>query len=123
MLAVLDARDAALLQHRVKLRDQVPGPRVGDWIEWPGGERGRLTYRWGDSIQTTCRGGGPGSFYLGNGFCTYSGSLDPAVKLEQLEEAGSAPGPAWFFHHDFPEAGAGIEVEIPCRIFLLREKP
>jgi hypothetical protein len=85
----------------------------------------RFTHDWGDSIQTTvgakhpCHG--DASFYLSDGYASFSGSLDPAINKARLRDTGEMlEGSFWFFHHNFAGAGRGVYFRIPCRVFELR---
>jgi hypothetical protein len=122
-----DDRDREILAERERLFNQVPGPRVGDFLRVPDSEGMlRFTHDWGDSIQTTVRAKHPchgdASFYLSDGYASFSGSLDPAIdkaKLRQTEE--TMPGSFWFFHHNFAGAERGVYFSIPCRVFEIVE--
>jgi hypothetical protein len=116
-----DERDATILAQRTESWDKRPGPRVGDFVQFPDGYVGRFTHDWGDAIQTTCRQfPGDVSFYFGDGYCSYSGALDPAVSKTRLEHTGcTARGVVWFFHHDLSRAHNGVKAEIPCRVYKL----
>lgn len=117
-----DARDAEILAARIAAWDGVDGPRVGDFVEMPGGEVRRFTHDWGDAIQTTCGVMHPcandASFYFGGTYMSFSGSLDPALPKAKLRDTGKVrQGRAWFFHHDHMTAHNGVHVEVPCRVY------
>jgi hypothetical protein len=116
-----DDRDREILKEREQLFNDVQGPRVGDFLRVPNGML-RLTHDWGDSIQTTVSAKHPchgdASFYLSDGYASFSGSLDPAIPKDSLRDTGeTAEGSFWFFHHDFAGADRGVHFRIPCRIF------
>jgi len=118
-----DARDAEILAKREQLFNRQQGPRVGDFLRVADGIR-RFTHDWGDGIQTTvgknhpCNG--DSSFYLGEGYASFSGSLDPAIEKTKLRDTGETlEGSFWFFHHDFWGADCGVNFKIPCRVFEL----
>lgn len=117
-------RDAAILERNAAARDRIEGPRVGDFVVFADGSRGRFTYDWGNGIQTTVRpkrGGyefGAGSFYLGPDGVSYSGALDPMIPKAQLADTGeTALGAFWFFHRDWACAHSAVYVEAPCRVY------
>ncbi len=116
-----DERDAAILRKREESFNRVDGPRVGDFLRTPDGVL-RFTHDWGDSIQTTVRAKHPcygdASFYLSDGYASFSGSLDPAIDKSLLRDTGETmPGSFWFFHHDVAGAGRGVYCTMPCRLF------
>lgn len=122
--AVLDERDAAILAERTVAYDQTPGPRDGDFVSFADNVTRRISYIWRDengtplSIQTS----DGGSYYLGNGYVSMSGSLYSGVKpdtLTQSEEQRN--GSIWFFHHDWWTAGNGIDAIMPFRVFRCSE--
>ena len=114
-----DARDEELVLARVKLRDAIPGPRVGDFVRMPDGRIERFTYDWGTDIQTTSQGFGEGSHYLTReGVASYSGALDEALPKGCLEEQlDCLMGNFWIFHRDISAAHNGVTFSIPCRLF------
>jgi hypothetical protein len=115
----IDERDREILADRQAAYERRPGPRVGDWVLMPDGSARRFTYDWGDGLQTTCGDGDAGSFYIGDGYLSYSGTLDHTIPRERLRECpGDAlPGRVWFFHHDWHRADNGVHFEIPFRVF------
>ena len=59
-----------------------------------------------------------GSFYLGNGYMSYSGGLDPAIDKNLLiETAELREGSCWFFHHNESMAHNGVQAIIQCRVY------
>ena len=116
-----DGKDYEILDHRLSKWNENKGPRVGDWCLMLDGTERRFTHDWGDSIQTTYSKQGGGSFYLGDGYMSYSGSLDPAIQKDCFQltrETRNAR--VWFFHHDFWGAGRGVEFTVPCRVYQQR---
>jgi len=104
------------------------GPRVGDFLRlWEGSgdcpahryEFTRFTHDWSDSIQS---GGENGSFWWGGEYCSYSGGLDGGCpKSDLIDTASFRQGRVWFFSDNYACANNGVDVEIPCRVFKLRE--
>lgn len=116
-----DAKDAEILAVRETAFNQVTGPRVGDFLKTADGFL-RFTHDWGESIQTTvgpkhpCHG--DSSFYLGNGFADFSGSLDRAIDKTLLRDTGETmEGSFWFFHHNHACAENGVYFRMACRVF------
>ncbi|HEY2530256.1 MAG TPA: hypothetical protein VGJ20_20360 [Xanthobacteraceae bacterium] len=121
---LLDAIDGTILAERTLKRSARSGPRVGDFIHMLDGTLRRFTYHWGDGMQTTYRWRdtgevGTGSFYLDrSGDVSYSGSLDDAIPLSQIEQTDEQKeGVFWFFHHNESRAHNGVDVKVPCRVF------
>lgn len=112
----LDEKDQEVLAVAVKARDAQEGPRIGDFVLFPGGQLERFSHEWSDGIQTSPGG----SFYLGkqgNGSLS-CGGLNPAIHKGTLElTVAILPGSFWFFHHGVAGAGRGVYFEIPCRVF------
>lgn len=112
-----DEKDAFLLAEKIRLREKIPGPRIGDYVFLKNGSLHRFTHEWDESIQTAPAGNG--SFYLGNGYASYSGGLDPAIPKDKLEliPYQEMNGRFWFFHHDIRAAHQGVNCEIKCRLY------
>lgn len=121
MNQISDAIDGAILAERSFCYGAKAGPRVGDWVEMLDGSVRRFTHDWGDEIQTTSGsewGRGDQSFYLGKGYCSFSGSLDRAIPKGQLVDAGEQrQGSVWFFHHNETRAHNGVRASMPFRVF------
>jgi hypothetical protein len=116
-----DERDEEILRAREAIFNRVAGPRVGDFLRTADGVL-RFTHDWGDSIQTTVRAKHPcygdASFYLSDGYASFSGSLDPAIDKKILIDTGETmPGSFWFFHHDHAGAERGVSCSMICRVF------
>lgn len=113
MRPVFDEKDAIILSKRTQLWNERKGPRVGDYIRLLSGECERFTYPCPDGLQT-----GLGSFYLGSGYSSYSGSLNPLVSFDKIQDTGDImDGIFWFFHHDMHCAHNGVDVKVPCRVY------
>lgn len=125
MRLTFDERDAEILHKRETAFNLVSGPRVGDFLRTADGML-RFTHDWGDSIQTTVRAKHPcygdASFYLSEGYASFSGSLDPAIDKKSLRDTGEImQGSFWFFHHDSAGADRGVSCAIACRVFEIAE--
>lgn len=110
-----DETDHELLDKRVKARDAIIGPRLGDYVLFNDGIYGRFCHDWGEDIQW-CPGG---SFHLfSGGGCSYSGGLNSAILKSGLKPIDKTKlGSFWFFHHDLAGASRGVYFKIPCRVF------
>lgn len=116
----LDERDRAILAERQAAWNERTGPRVGDFVRFPDGSMARFTHDWGESIQISCTKYG-GSFYLGHGYASYSGGLEPGIKKEFLVETNETEiGRFWFFHRDWAEAHNGVNVDLGCRVYEVK---
>lgn len=115
----LDQRDQDILTHRIAAFNAVEGPHVGDYVAFADGVTRRISHIWPDGVQTS----DDGSFYLGEGYMSFSGSLYVSVPTETLTltdetcEAG-----AWFFHHNHHTAHNGINVIVPVRVWTSTAK-
>lgn len=112
----LDAIDQELLAKRIALRDQIDGPKIGDYVRFPSGELERLSHDWGAEFQTSPSG----AFFLqGDGLSHLScGGLNPSTPRDKMESTNiTLPGSFWFFHHDQVGPGRGVYFKIPCRVF------
>lgn len=123
-----DDRDQEILEVRFaafEFRDQ--GPRVGDFVRFPGGIERRFSYIWpGESerhFQTSNIGCG---YYLGNGYVDMgNGSLFVSVPESTITATDELKyGRVWFFHHDHHTGHNGVNAEIPHRVYeCSREAP
>lgn len=105
-----------ILAERVAAYNKKKGPRVGDWLRRKDGSMSRLTHDWGDSIQDG--GGRYGRFYLGHGYLSYSGSLNPSVPVSKMVDTGDdKAGSVWFFKDNEVRAHNGIEADIMQRVY------
>ena len=121
-LADLDDRDQAILSARRDALDAETGPRVGDYVDFADGITRRIAYIWPDDglpgVQT-CDGG---SFYLGNGYLSMSGSLYNGIHAATLTDTGELrDARIWFFHHDWRTRDNGIDAVIPMRVYRCTE--
>jgi hypothetical protein len=109
-----DDRDAAILAARVAAFDPVEGPRVGDYVEFIDGVTRQISYVWPDGVQTS----DGGSFYLGDGYMSFSGGLYPTVPTETLTLTDDVRETwAWFFHHDDWTGDNDVHVPVLMRVW------
>jgi len=119
-----DEEDRQIFEKRRLAYNARPGIRVGDWLRRPSGQMTRVTHiwRWDDVTNSVQDGGqGWGSFYLGDGYCSYSGGLDPGVSPEKIFPTYEMePGGIWFFHHNHQTAHNRVEFSMFFRVFEIR---
>jgi hypothetical protein len=107
----LDKEDAEILHYREAQLYKIEAPTVGDWVEFADGVTRRISYVWPDGVQTSgYNGGDGGSYYLGEGYVSYSGPLFGTVPTDTLTLRADTPRAAsvWFFHHNHRMAHNGI---------------
>ncbi len=115
----LDNRDKAILAARVPAFDPTESPRVGDYVDFTDDVTRRISQMWPDHVQTS----DGGSFYLGVGRMSFSGSLYTSVPTETLTlTEGTREASAWFFHHDDRTAHNGIDVCVLMRVWVSSAK-
>lgn len=103
-----------LLSNRTAMWDEEDGPRVGDYVIFPDGHQERFSHDWGDGLQTSPGG----SWYLGDGYASFSGALNPAIPKARLEDTGyKRLGWFWFFKNDYARAHNGVNVQAICRVY------
>lgn len=102
-------------QRRSRMREGAgKTPLVGDFVIF--GEDlqiERISHDWGDGVQTSLGG----SFYLDDGYASFSGSLNPSVPKDQLVLVGTRQGMFWFFSGNYARADNGVDVEAFCRVW------
>lgn len=117
-LASMAERDIQMFEERIAAFNKVSGPRVGDYLQLWDGSYTRFTHAWDDGIQT---GGGGGSYYIGNGYLSYSGGLDPSVRYSLIQPTEETKtGTVWAFHNDHRKAHNGVYYQLEFRVFKLK---
>jgi hypothetical protein len=110
----LDPRDLDIRAKRQAALDAKDGLRVGDWVEFSDQVVRRISHIWPDGVQTS----DSGSFYLGEGFVSMSGSLYSMVPKSSLTKTDQTrDGSVWFFHHDYATAHNGVQTSILFRVY------
>lgn len=123
MGADLDPLDQTILAARTQAWKARPGARVGDIIIMSDGSTRRFANDYGSRLQTTsahqpC----DQRYYLGHGYCSFSGTLGDFIAKSDLADTGRIDNAAiWFFHHDQARAFNAVHAMIPCRVFLQKE--
>ncbi len=114
-----DERDAEIVATRAATLAANP-INVGDFIRFADGTTRRVSYIWpGDddapgSIQTSAGG----SYYLGDGYVSFSGALFIGVPFASLTDTGDTfDGDVWIFHHDHACAHNGVHTTIKFRVW------
>ena len=109
-----DDIDKGIAMERCSLLRECEGPRIGDFCIMPNGSFERFSYDWGESIQTSPGG----SFYLGRGYASFSGSLNPAIPKERIKATPTyKEGEFWIFHHDDRCADNAVGVLTYCTVW------
>ena len=121
----LDDRDRGIIARRLAAFDQELDIRIGDYVDFADGVTRRVSHvyprEWGDDYGVQTSDGG--SFYLDKGHISFSGLLQgpvPRATLTLTEQR--RPGRIWIFHHDWQEAGNGVDDEIPFRVYHCSEE-
>jgi len=116
-----DDRDAAILRVRQEEYLLKHGPRQGHFVRFVDGEIRRISYVWDcydDPAQWGIQTSKGGSFYLGDGYMSFSGGLDSSIDFVTFKLTDELmEGPAWFFHHDHPMAFNGVDVTVKCPVW------
>ena len=114
--------DFELLARNIQRLNGRSGPRVGDFVIMPDESVRRFTYDWADAgggLQTNDPRLTDSSFHLtSSGFCDYSGALDDAIPVEQLEDTlENRLGSVWFFSRDYPKANNAVYAKVAFRVY------
>jgi hypothetical protein len=115
----LDDCEKAIIALRVAAFDPTGGPCVGEYVRFADGVMRRISYVWPERVQIS----DSGSFYLDEGYMSFSGSLYPFVPTKTLtlaEETREAS--VWFFYHDYWTPPKDIYATVPVRVRLTSTK-
>jgi hypothetical protein len=118
----IDPTNLALLERRVKARNDLIGPRVGDWVRRPDGRETRITHVFNFEEKLVQDGGvARGQFHLlSDGHESYSGGLDSSFPATRLRLTGERKqGMVWIFDRDYAGAGRGVEFWIEERVYKM----
>ncbi len=115
-----DEYDKGIANERNMVYMKIRGPRVGDFAQFPDGHYERFSHNWGEDGFQTSEGG---SFFLGSGYVSFSGGLNPTIPLSRIEATGEyKTGAFWIFHHNDKHADNGVGITIQCRVFKILPK-
>jgi len=112
----LDTLNANILAARQAKLDDATSPVCGDYVVFADGVTRRISHVWDDGVQTS--DAGRGSWYLGDGYVSFSGSLYHLVRTETLTRTDEQrAGRCWFFKDNWMEAHNGIDVVARFRVY------
>lgn len=108
--------------------NKIDGIRVGDWVKHKG-TMSRVTYIWRDEtgkpVQVQTGGSKYGSFFLDDGYISYSGSLDSGFEV-QKSKVKKLPylrdGMVWIWKGGFAGGGRGINYMMKFRVFEVQAR-
>ncbi len=108
-----------IFKKREKAYNKIEGIRVGDYVRLNTGKLTRVTHIWDLDEKLIQTGGGEyGQFYIGYGYISYSGGLDPGIDESEFKlTEEQKEGQVWFFKDDHWGAGRGIDYMMKFRIF------
>ena len=111
----------------MKEYDKIRGIRVGDYVK-RNGKYYRISYIWHDEndkpIQYQIATGG--SFYLGEGYVSFSGGLDTGFdEKTKFKNAGyKKNGRVWIFKNNFMTADNSVEYDdVKFRVYYASKNP
>jgi hypothetical protein len=120
----LDPQDTEILKYRESKLNETELPMVGDFIKYSDGKFARIAHIWKNNdgsvedIQPTMWGI-MGSFYLSEGYVSFSGGLKPSIKLEKFSKSNEKKsGEFWFFHHDYITRDNGVYASMNRPVWL-----
>lgn len=115
VMFTFDERDQDIVNRAATAMKDIPGPRVGDWVDFADGEQRRISQVWPEGVQTS-KGG---SWHLGDKYgCSFSGSLYRSVPTTSLTLTDQVRyGSVWIFHHGLAGAGRGVHTRITFRVY------
>lgn len=102
-----------IVEERMAEYNKIEGPRVGDYLRI-GEKYYRFSHDWTDRLQYS----EGGSFYLGDGYISFSGGLEPPLPKLDLKNTGELRlGVIWVFKNNEWAAGNGVNFERKFRVF------
>ncbi len=113
----MNERDKQILAIRQAAFITRTAAKAGDVIRFNDGKLARMAHVWDDCIQPTIHINS-GSFYVGEGYMSYSGGLESSIPMDKFTRTNETiPARAWFFHNDWAQAHNGIDVMIDCPVW------
>lgn len=123
-----DTRDHQIIERRRQSYESLPDgkPRVGEHVRMLDGSMQRISHiwDWGDDNEfpPSAQTSEGGSWYFGDGYASFSGSLNPCIPFTSLRFTGGRQGGEfWIFHHDHWQAHNGVTFTIPVRVWEVIE--
>ena len=117
---IFDDRDQDILDKRQSAYLERTGPQVGHWVHFADGAVRRISHiwDWGEPSEVSIQTSNGGSFYLGNGYMQFSGSLYSGIPGSTFKRTDKFKvGSAWFFHHNDACAHNGVGVMVKCAVW------
>ena len=112
-------KDFEIIKKFLNKYNENEGPRVGDFLEINNREYVRISYHWGDRIQT---GSPVDSYHLGDGYVSYSGGLNDCIPLTFFEPLNtSKEGRIWIFSNNWVGAHRGVYLMVPFRCYTIKK--
>jgi hypothetical protein len=109
----------AILSERMRIYDEIKGPRVGDWVDTPKGQF-RIAHHWGNRVQLSSYSGDHHGIYLSVGSASYSGGLDSPIPIGRiLPTDETRPATVWFFSENYVCAHNSVHLQANFRVFRL----
>jgi hypothetical protein len=106
-----------ILKQRMERYNKIKGAKVGEFLKYKKWYV-RFSEDLGDSLQTS----EGGSFYLGNGYMSFSGSLNHGIDKDKIELTPERRmGSVWFFDEDIAGAGRGKYFQVKLRVFKIKK--
>lgn len=116
--AKLDAENEVILAARQAQLDARHEIGVGD-VVMDGDKTLRVAHDWGDSVQLTDGVYGE-SFFLGDGYLSFSGGLNPSIPKERFAATDEKRGASvWFFSQNMSMAHNGYHATAQFRVWKL----
>ncbi len=122
--------NSEILERRTNKMLSNTQPVVGDWVIFNDCER-RISHIWKYDenaevdpvtdwgIQTSSP---HGSYYLGEGYVSFSGGLYMSIKGKLLEPTDTTKdAPVWFFNRDWSGAGRGVHFQTPFKVWIVNQ--
>ena len=108
-------QNLVIIRERLKLLDEKPGPRVGDYVVDQHGIYYRLAYKMGDFFQIGYAGTAQ---YFGAAGCQYSGVMGTLIEPRQLIDTGYClPAPIWIFSRNDTRHKRAFYANVLFRVF------
>lgn len=105
-----------IIRSRSTLYDSLEGPRIGDYIKLPNDQFYRIT----NFNRNNQFGIGTGSYFLGEGHLSFSGTANDWLTVSDIKlTAEQKAGSSWIFDQNKVRAGGRVDFQIPFRVYEL----